>query len=208
MNNVGDGERDFGDILSVHVGDEQCGLFDITQGSVTYNGVDRLKCRQARVQEGGKYNISEHMKVGKSTTSTFMRKSSLQDEYYEHVVLPSISQVSPPTGILGGQILTIDGSGFSNHPSSVTVSVDGVDCHVLSSTTAQITCDLEEKTSSHSGLLDTDVNGTQQDGYLKGGGFHYQRYAVGGINFAGFKAALDSGSHSMQLLEERMRAEL
>lgn len=59
-----------------------------------------------------------------------MRKTSLQNIYYEHVVYPSITEISPRSGFQTGQMLTITGTGFSTNPSDITVSVDGVDCDV------------------------------------------------------------------------------
>ena len=56
-------------------------------------------------------------------------------------------------------------------------------------------------------MLETSVNGSQVNGYISGAGFAYQRWSVSSNdNFATFKSKLDSGSHSMSLLEEGVRA--
>ena len=46
----GDGLRDLGDFIGVWVGNEQCGLFDVEQGTINYNGWKVLKCQQANTQ--------------------------------------------------------------------------------------------------------------------------------------------------------------
>lgn len=73
---------------------------------------------------------------------------------------------------------------------------------MTSSTIEMIECHVNEKLVSHSSLLDTNA-GSQVDGYLCGAGFAYERYDISTLspqNYAGLKAALDSGSHSMTLL--------
>ena len=109
----------------------------------------------------------------------------------------------------GGQDITIEGSGFSNHEDRIEVTVDGVPCTVTSSSIEEIECHLNEK-MSNSSLLDTN-SGSQTDGYLCGAGFTYERYDISSLNsktYASFKAALDSGSHSMTLLESGVKPEL
>lgn len=45
-----------------------------------------------------------------------MRKSSLNgNKIYEHTVLPTVSEVSPKTGLPDGQDLLIKGTGFSTN---------------------------------------------------------------------------------------------
>lgn len=56
--NTGDGIRNMGDFIGLYDGAELCGMFDIIQGEITYNGINRVKCLQAREQEAGKYNVS------------------------------------------------------------------------------------------------------------------------------------------------------
>ncbi len=46
-------------------------------------------------------------------------------------------------------------------------------------------------------------------GYLCGSGFSYERYDISTLStktYAGLKAAIDSGSHSMSLFESGVRA--
>ena len=80
---------------------------------------------------------------------------------------------------------------------------------MTSSSVTEITCHLQENDQSSSSLLDSDA-GSQVDGYISGAGFAYQRWDVSDLGtktYAGLKAALDSGSHSMTLLEEGVRGE-
>jgi hypothetical protein len=42
--NAGDGIRDMGDFLGIYVGNSLCSIFDITQGSVSYNGISNVMC--------------------------------------------------------------------------------------------------------------------------------------------------------------------
>ncbi len=52
-------------------------MFDIQQGTITYNGVSRVQCLQARLQEAGKYNVSEHVVAGWAYKEWYLRKPSL-----------------------------------------------------------------------------------------------------------------------------------
>lgn len=52
-------------------------MFDIPQQGITYNGVSRLKCTQAREQQAGKYNVSEHVVAGWASKQWYMQKPSL-----------------------------------------------------------------------------------------------------------------------------------
>ncbi len=56
--NAGDGVRDMGDVIGIYVGNSLCSMFDITQGSISYNGISNLICNSNPEQEGGKYNVT------------------------------------------------------------------------------------------------------------------------------------------------------
>ena len=47
---AGDGQRDMGDFIGLWAGDSLCGMFDITQGDISYNGISGVKCIQAKDQ--------------------------------------------------------------------------------------------------------------------------------------------------------------
>ena len=85
----------------------------------------------------------------------------------------------------------------------MSVSVDTVPCDVISSSITEITCQIQENDLSSSSLLETD-SGNQTYGYIGGAGFKYERWDItnlGTRTYAGLKAALDSGSHSMTMDE-------
>lgn len=57
ITNLGDGNRDMGDVISMKIGDTLCGRFDIVQSSIAANSGDTISCRQSTVQRGGKYFV-------------------------------------------------------------------------------------------------------------------------------------------------------
>lgn len=128
-------------------------MFDITQNQITFNTYTRVMCNQAPQQEAGKYNVSEHVTVGWAQTLWTMQRASLKAEYYQHTVLPAVANLNPNQGGLAGQDLVISGSGFSNNPKNISVTVDGVNCAVKSSTQTSINCRLAAKQSSNSAAL-------------------------------------------------------
>lgn len=50
ISNIGDGQRDMGDVISMLIGGTQCGRFDITQGPISANSLDTISCDQASIQ--------------------------------------------------------------------------------------------------------------------------------------------------------------
>ena len=104
-----------------------------------------------------------------------MRRSSFDpQEYFEFTSLPTVAAVTPATGNVGGQYLTISGTGFSPNPKNNTVTVDGNDCSVTSADNYQIKCTLAAKGPSTS-LLSTNSS-SQSNGYFSGAGLKYARY--------------------------------
>lgn len=99
-------------------------------------------------------------------------------------MLPTITSVSPTVGNLGGQNLTITGTGFSAYPSKNSVSVGGVPCQVVSSSNEAITCSLGP-TNSTSIPKAISTNGSttdQANGFLGGAGVNYARYSLSSIS--------------------------
>ena len=198
----GNGERDMGDFRGLYIGDSLCSMFDISQSYINYNGYKTVKCDQAALQEAGRYMVKEHVIAGYAKKSYKMLKTENIGLDYEHTVLAAIDSISTHEGLIRGQDITITGTGFSANPSRISISVDTVPCDVISSSITEITCHLQENDFSSSSLLESENATTQVDGYISGAGFAYQRYSVSANqNFAGFKALLDSGSHSMTLKE-------
>jgi hypothetical protein len=100
------------------------------------------------------------------------------------VVLPNISSISPQTGAIGGQEITITGSGFSLTPGNNVVTVDATPCNVNTVNANQLTCTLGAKDLNQSSLLLSNANTTnatnytQLNGYESGSGFFYNRYDI------------------------------
>ena len=124
-----------------------------------------------------------------------MRRSSLDpNANYEVTVLPTVTQVSPNTGNVGGQYLTISGTGFSPNLVNNSVEVDGNNCHVTAASNNEIKCTLGAKNAAVGGALLTNSS-AQVEGYWGGAGVSYARYVIsGGINsMAKFVAAVRGG---------------
>ena len=118
------------------------------------------------------------MTPGYADRNIFLRRSSLNPkEYFEYTALPSITGVSPSTGNIGGQYLTITGNGFSPSLKNNTVTVDGNNCLVTSSGNGEIKCTLDPKNPSNNAKLATNSS-SQQNGYFGGAGVQYARYTV------------------------------
>lgn len=128
VNDYGDGERDTGDFQGVFIGDNLCSLFDIEQEVITYNNINRLQCRQSSTQAAGKVNVSTHVTAGWSDKTHYVRKASLNDEYYEFTILPEITNIYPKQGYISGQKMNIYGSGFPSNVEDLEISVGGVPC--------------------------------------------------------------------------------
>ena len=119
-----------GDFYGLYVDDELCSMFDIEQSYINYNGVKTVKCDQAALQEAGRYVLKEHVVAGYAQKNYKMMKTSNSGEVYEHTVLAAIDSLSVHEGLLGGQDITIKGTGFTAHPTEVSVTVDTVPCDV------------------------------------------------------------------------------
>jgi hypothetical protein len=142
ISNLGDGNRNMGDVISMNIGNALCGRFDIIQGPIQASSSDTISCHQAQVQEAGKYKVLEYLTPGYSTPDAKLRRSSLLQENYHFAVLPAIYSFTPNSGAPAGQQLTINGTGFSTNASEITVTVDENICDVTSSTDSTITCNL------------------------------------------------------------------
>jgi hypothetical protein len=113
ITNIGDGNRDMGDVISMKIGDTLCGRFDIVQGPISATAGATISCRQALVQRGGKYLVEEYLTPGYSMPDARLRRSSILQEHYHYAVLPAIKTFSPNSGSPAGQKLSIQGTGFS-----------------------------------------------------------------------------------------------
>ena len=65
-------------------------------------------------------------------------------ECYESMTIPVIYEINQATGYTtGGQVITIDGFGFSY--GAAVIEIDGTPCTVISQSKTQITCRVNEK---------------------------------------------------------------
>lgn len=125
-------------------------------------------------------------------------------------MLPAVSSVTPSSGALIGQDIVIKGTGFSLDKTKISVSVDGVNCAISSSTLTQIACRVASKQPTDSAQLSSN-SGSPVNNYISGVGFKYYRYNISGLvnrNIGGFKAAVNAGSAELTLIESGHIAEL
>lgn len=177
ITDLGDGLRNLGDVSLLKLGEDLCSRFDVEQDAINANWLEYIRCKKSTTQEAGRYNVTEQTVPGTANNSRYMRRSSLNpQDYFEFTSLPTVSAVSPASGNVGGQYLTISGTGFSPNPKNNTVTVDGNDCSVTSSSNYEIKCTLAAKGSSSSKL--STNSSSQVNGYFSGAGLKYARYAV------------------------------
>jgi hypothetical protein len=175
--------RVLGNITKLSIGSDLCSRFDVTQNAINKNWYDYLLCVKSNLQEAGKYNVSEQVVHGYANNGRYMRRSSLQKEpSFEFTALPTITSISPATGNVAGQTITVTGNGFSPAISNNTVNVDGNDCKVSFSSNEQIVCTIAPQDVTKTAKLATNST-SQQNGYLSGAGVKYARYkAISTIN--------------------------
>lgn len=120
--------------------------------------------------------MSEQVTPGFANNDKLMRRSSFDPkEYFEFTSLPTVTAVTPANGNVGGQYITIQGTGFSLNPANNSVSVDGNDCKVTSASSNQLKCTVASKDAGKSSLLSTNAS-SQVSGYFSGAGLAYARY--------------------------------
>ena len=179
ISNIGDGLRILGDITKLSIGSDLCSRFDVTQNAINKNWYDYLLCTKSNLQEAGKYNVSEQLVLGFANHGRYLQRSSLQKEpSFEFTALPTVISVSPASGNVAGQTITITGNGFSPATNNNTVTVDGNDCKVSFSSNEQIVCTIAPQDVAKTTKLATLNATTQQNGYFSGAGVNYARYKV------------------------------
>lgn len=93
---------------------------------IAANSYLNFKCQSAALQEGGRYNLTEHVTPGYARFIGVDKVLIEHEDTWHHVVLPAISEVSPNSGLEDGQSITVKGSGFSEDESKLDVEIDGV----------------------------------------------------------------------------------
>lgn len=207
ISNLGDGQRDMGEVVSMLIGDTQCGRFDILEGPINPNWGAFITCKQALLQEAGKYQVSELLVPGYSNPDSHLRRSSFLQENYHFAVLPSITGLSAHMGAAAGNRITISGTGFSTKPSALSVDVDGTKCSVVSSTLTSITCDIQPYDSSISTKLPTN-SASPKNQYISGTGLRYQLYDTSKLpnsNPDNLRLAIQSKATTITLIQEGIR---
>lgn len=176
ITDLGDG-RSMGDVVKLLLGGDLCSRFDVIQEPIAAGSAQYIQCIASNQQVAGKYFVSEQVTPGFAIRAPGLRRASLDPaENFEFTVLPTISSVSPLSGNLGGQFLTITGSGFAAVAANNTVTVDGNPCKITSSSDNQISCTLSAKNPAVSSLLAASNSSAQQNGYIAGAGLKYTRY--------------------------------
>lgn len=180
ITNLGDG-RDMGDVVKMKLGNDLCSRFDVVQPAISSTSANAyIQCVESSLQVAGKYNVTEHVTPGIANhASTLRRPSLVEGEYFEFTALPTVTAVSPASGNLGGQIITVSGTGFSGVVANNSVSIDGNNCVVNTVTEQQLTCTLDPRDPAKSALL-TTASSSQANGYFAGAGLKYARYGITG----------------------------
>lgn len=157
------------DSVDVWLANVQCSNVMAVSSSQTE---DIISCTVPSNYESGFYHVDVDVQ-GKGFASvqpTLLRPGLLRNSsspasrmsIYPHVFLEGVANSLSPSsgGVLGGSVLTIDGSGFSIAPSRVSVRIGEVPCAVISSTNSEIVCITGPSTVRNSGVtLSVTVNG-------------------------------------------------
>jgi hypothetical protein len=153
ITDLGDG-RSMGDVVKLLLGEDLCSRFDVIQEPILENSPQYIQCVASNQQVAGKYFVSQKVTPGFALRADGLRRASLNpDDNFEFSVLPTITTVSPLNGNLGGQLLTIKGTGFAAVAANNSVTVDGNPCKITSSSDSQISCTLAAKDPAHSSRL-------------------------------------------------------
>jgi hypothetical protein len=130
----------------VALGDRLCDVdAESNTEPLTSSGNELYITCVAPSNEAGAYpfdvRINSGTGLGRASISPSLLQYRMDGTTVAIVQHPDVSAVSASTGgVLGGAVLTIEGSGFSLHPDRNRVEVAGSPCRVLNSTAKEITC--------------------------------------------------------------------
>jgi hypothetical protein len=112
-----------------------------------------VTCKVGGDLEAGRYNLSFDVKgFGQPIEGSLPLQTLQSSNPYHFTLRPFISSVSfSSSGLEGGDLLTITGSGFSINPSRNTVELDSTPCQIVSSSLSSITCRIGKFSKSGSG---------------------------------------------------------
>lgn len=82
ISDLGDGQRNMGDVTKLLLGNDLCSRFDVEQAPINAVWYASINCIQSHQQEAGKYNVSEQVTRGFAQHSTFLRRTSLTPGEY------------------------------------------------------------------------------------------------------------------------------
>eukprot|EP00795_Rhopilema_esculentum_P009048 gene9048-16692_t len=100
-----------------------------------------FKCQPA-ARDVGSYNVSFIVSdTGRSRREKQAYLVDGNDVAYSYQTYADVSSISPNEGsVMGGQVISINGNFFTKKIANVSVTVGGVPCKVLSTSTTRITC--------------------------------------------------------------------
>lgn len=99
-------------------------------GEIKFKGVETINDNNAD------YNCPANVVIDGEVAQTY--DAAVE---FKSTLTPTLTSISPKYGtVAGGTSVTFTGTGFSSTPSDVTVTIDGVDCPVSSSTSTSIVC--------------------------------------------------------------------
>lgn len=69
-------DKDQGDVYGIYIGDSLCSRFGIFQDQINPNNAEFIQCYQATLQKAGKYQVSEWLFPGRSTSYPWTYKAT------------------------------------------------------------------------------------------------------------------------------------
>lgn len=119
-----------------------------------------VTCRVGGDLEAGRYNLSFDVKgFGQPSEGSLQLQTLQSSSPYHFTLRPYISSISSvSSGLEGGDLLTITGSGFSIDTSRNSVDLDSTPCAIVSSSLSSITCRIGKYLKSGNGSSPLSAN--------------------------------------------------
>jgi len=133
-------------IDSLFIGPYRCAmntLYDEQLPTILNSGPTTIQCNVGNIP-AGYYSVSLHNLQNSGNAKVYPSAYACDENWnpFSFVVNPSITSINSNTGSPSGQIITIQGAGFGEDPTTVTASLDQQPCTVLSVTSGQLVCQL------------------------------------------------------------------
>ena len=144
--------------------------------------------------QAGRVKVHEHLKpLGYAYHHASVKRASFDASLdYEYTILPSIKSISVNRGSIAGNALRIEGGGFSNLASDISVSVDETPCVVHAPTDKVFHCILQQQVTATNSNLSTNAT-SQVKGFKQGVGMLYTRHSYSGY-FNSYISAARAGT--------------